>query len=448
MNSFDKVIWSEGMFLRPQHFQQQERYLERQLVARSQQADHYFWGFSELQLDTEGFAQGRVGLTRAKGFFKDGTSFVVDESTPSVSLAVPQAVSNELVGVAIPTRQASRQQVAFEEGEDLLARYAVTEQEIVDTSDTTLGAVNLQLGRLQIRLLLASQVDANYEFLPIARIKGRDSKNALVIDTAYIPPTLNFIEVKNNLLSFLVTAVDLLNEQVKRLSRRLSASAIQNGSSSLTQMMMLSVINRYHAYFHHLLSSNYHHPEGFFCNLQMLLNEMAVFLSEQRAMEQFAHYDHDDLQASFAPLMGQLNAALNIVLDDPYEVIEFVDKGHGLRVAQLTDLNLIKQAEFILGVKADMPMDSLRKHFPAQAKFGPVERIRDLVHLQLPGVNVQSVEQIPPQLPYHSGYVYFAFQQSGDLWQQFARSGVLALHLAGEFPGLEMEFWAVRNKNR
>ncbi|MDK6203884.1 type VI secretion system baseplate subunit TssK, partial [Oligella urethralis] len=49
---------------------------------------------------------------------------------------------------------------------------------------------------------------------------------------------------------------------------------------------------------------------------------------------------------------------------------------------------------------------------------------------------------------YHSGYVYFAFQQSGDLWQQFARSGVLALHLAGEFPGLEMEFWAVRNKNR
>ncbi|MDK7178478.1 type VI secretion system baseplate subunit TssK, partial [Micrococcus luteus] len=104
------------------------------------QADHYFWGFSELQLDTEGFAQGRVGLTRAKGFFKDGTSFVVDESTPSVSLAVPQAVSNELVGVAIPTRQASRQQVAFEEGEDLLARYAVTEQEIVDTTDTTLGA--------------------------------------------------------------------------------------------------------------------------------------------------------------------------------------------------------------------------------------------------------------------------------------------------------------------
>lgn len=448
MNSFDKVIWSEGMFLRPQHFQQQERYLERQLVDRSQRADHYFWGFSELQLDTSAFSQGRFALKQAKGFFKDGTSFVMDESTPLESLEIPAGINSELVGLAVPTRQASRQQVAYEEGEDLLARYSVTEQEVLDTTDTTLGSVSLQLGRLQIRLMLESQVDANYEFLPIARIKGWDSKNALVLDTAYIPPTLNFLAVRNDLFNFVVATVDLLNEQVKRLARRLSVSAAHSGSSSMTQMMMLNVINRYHAYFHHLRTSNYHHPETFFCYLQMLLNEMAVFLSKSRAMDKFESYNHDDLQASFAPLMAQLNGALNIVLDEPYEVIELVDKGHGLRVAQLNDLNLIKQADFILGVEADMPMDSLRKHFPTQAKFGPVERIRDLVHLQLPGVSLQSIDQIPPQLPYHSGYVYFALEQSGDLWQQFAKSGVLALHLAGEFPGLKMEFWAVRNKNR
>lgn len=135
-------------------------------------------------------------------------------------------------------------------------------------------------------------------------------------------------------------------------------------------------------------------------------------------MDKFESYNHDYLQASFAPLMAQLNDALNIVLDEPYEVIELVDKDHGLRVAQLNDLNLIKQADFILVVEADMPMDSLRKHFPTQAKFGPVERIRDLVHLQLPGLILQGIDQIPPQLPYHSGYVYFALEQSGNLWQQ------------------------------
>jgi len=28
MSGERKVVWTEGMFLRPQHFQQQERYLE------------------------------------------------------------------------------------------------------------------------------------------------------------------------------------------------------------------------------------------------------------------------------------------------------------------------------------------------------------------------------------------------------------------------------------
>lgn len=448
MNSFDKVIWSEGMFLRPQHFQQQERHLEDLLLARSLSPIHYFWGFSELQLESTALSQGRFALKRAKGVFKDGTTFAIGEDHPLQELHIPADVNGEMVGLAIPTRHASIQQVTYEEGEDLLARYAVNEQDVMDTTDTSLGSVNLQLGRLKIRLMLQSEVDGNYEFLPIARIKGWDSKNAVVLDDAYIPATLNFIEVRGLLFDYLVKTVDLLAEQVKRLARRLSASAVQLGSSSLTQMMMLTVINRHHAFFHHVRTSNYHHPETFFCQLQILLNEMAVYISDNRALTKFENYKHDDLQACFEPLMDQLAGALNIILEDPYVVIDLVDKGHGIKVAQVTDLNLIKQADFILGVEADMSMENLRKRFPSQAKFGPVERIRDLVHLQLPGVNLQSLDQIPPQLPYHSGYVYFSLEQSGDLWQQFAKSGALALHLAGEFPGLGMEFWAVRNKNR
>ena len=31
-----------------------------------------------------------------------------------------------------------------------------------------------------------------------------------------------------------------------------------------------------------------------------------------------------------------------------------------------------------------------------------------------------------------------------ELWQQLNQSGGLAMHISGEFPGLELEFWAVR----
>ena len=35
MSDKNRVVWSEGLFLRPQHFQQQERYLEACLQGRA-----------------------------------------------------------------------------------------------------------------------------------------------------------------------------------------------------------------------------------------------------------------------------------------------------------------------------------------------------------------------------------------------------------------------------
>jgi len=43
-----KVIWSEGMFLQPQHLQQHDRYLQRQLETRAAGLHPYSWGFTAL----------------------------------------------------------------------------------------------------------------------------------------------------------------------------------------------------------------------------------------------------------------------------------------------------------------------------------------------------------------------------------------------------------------
>jgi type VI secretion system protein ImpJ len=105
---------------------------------------------------------------------------------------------------------------------------------------------------------------------------------------------------------------------------------------------------------------------------------------------------------------------------------------------------LLRDAALLLAVHADVPAELLRARFPAQAKLGPVERIHDLVHLQLPGIALRQVLSVPRQLPYHAGYVYFELEKTGEMWKQMASSSGIALHLAGEFPGLELEFWAVR----
>jgi type VI secretion system protein ImpJ len=50
----------------------------------------------------------------------------------------------------------------------------------------------------------------------------------------------------------------------------------------------------------------------------------------------------------------------------------------------------------------------------------------------------------PRQLPFHAGYYYFELDRGSDLWKQLEHNGSMAMHIAGEFPGLELEFWAIR----
>jgi hypothetical protein len=51
MPSASKVVWSEGMLLRTQHFQQQDRWVERLVGGTLAGAVGHGWGISELALD-------------------------------------------------------------------------------------------------------------------------------------------------------------------------------------------------------------------------------------------------------------------------------------------------------------------------------------------------------------------------------------------------------------
>jgi type VI secretion system protein ImpJ len=79
-----------------------------------------------------------------------------------------------------------------------------------------------------------------------------------------------------------------------------------------------------------------------------------------------------------------------------------------------------------------------------QTKIGPVEKIKDLVNLQLPGIALRALPVAPRQIPYHSGSAYFGLDQSAELWGQLRLSGGVAVHVSGSFPNLAMELWAVR----
>ena len=73
----DKVVWSEGMLLQPQHLQQHDRYWQSQLENRVAALRPYSWGFASLTIDEHQLALGKLALQSCTAVLPDGTPFTL-----------------------------------------------------------------------------------------------------------------------------------------------------------------------------------------------------------------------------------------------------------------------------------------------------------------------------------------------------------------------------------
>lgn len=437
-----KVIWSEGMFLQPQHFQQHERYLERLIEARSRPARSHGWGFLSVQVDQAALAMGKVVLAAGSGLFPDGTPFDFPSThTAPAPLNIPASARDQLVMLAIPMRRKGCSESDGGPGaEGNLARYNVTELEVTD--NTSNNSAPIQVGQMRLSLLLESEKTDAYACLGVLRLTERRADNQLLLDKHYIPPSL---AIRDNtvLAGYCDEIHGLLHQRGEELAAQLSQPG-RGGVAEVADFMLLQAVNRHQPVFAHYCRTALLHPEELFVGMLALAGDLATFSRESRRPASLPVYQHDSLEQTFAPLMAELRSALSMVLHRSALPIELQDKKYGVRLAQLPDRELLKSAGFVLAVNAQMPSETLRARFPSQVKIGPVERIRDLVNLALPGIPLHSMPVAPRQIPYHAGFNYFEVERGGELWDQLERSGGLAMHIAGEFPGLELEFWAIK----
>jgi len=443
MSAYNKVLWSEGLFLRPQHFQQQTRYFERSLETRCAALRAHSWGCVELDIERDLLAIGKFGLRRASGVFPDGTAFRMPDDEPlPPALDIGSTVRDETVFLALPVRQPSSFEVDRAATQNNIVRHSIREFEIRDTTSDAGGTALLEVAPLRARLMLSHEPLEGYARVPIAQITERRADQRVVLNDAFIPTVLD-ARMAQVLATFLVELQGLLHQRGEALAGRVSATG-RGGTAEIADFLMLQAINRYEPLATHLVSGGVLHPEDFYRLCVSMAGELATFTSTSKRPVALPPYLHEQLRESFEPVMAALRVAFGTVLDQSAIAIPIEPKKYGLSLAVVADRTLYKSAVFILAVRADMPSEELRQRFPAQLKIAPAEKIRDHVNLGLPGIALHAVPVAPRQIPYHAGFVYFELDQSSELWGQLANSGGIGMHVAGEFPGLKMELWAIR----
>ena len=442
--SRSKVVWSEGMFLRPQHFQQFERYVESYIEQRCVGLQGAYWGFTGIEVDPAALALGKIVVSMAQGVLPDGTPFLLtspDELPPALDF--PADAKDETVLLALPIRRPGAEETLFEEMPVSLARYRVFARDIADTNSVALGAASVQLARPRLFLVLASALGDDWQALGVVRVKERRADHQLALEPHYIPPML--VASRHAVLAGYIGEVHgLLEQRGDALAQRISRPG-RGGVAEVADFLLLALVNRALADTSHAQALGHVHPERLFEQWLRLAFDLATYTTETRRPRVRPSYSHDDLQASFGPLVAELRRALSTVLEQNAVAIELEERAQRVWVAKAIAPELLRHAGFVLAVHADLPADTVRARFPAQVKIGPAERLGELVHLHLPGIALRALPVAPRQIPYHAGCHYFELDTDGELWKQLDNSSGLALHVAGDLPGLTMACWAIRN---
>lgn len=440
----NKVVWGEGLFLQPQHLQQQERYVERLIRTSTGGLAPFAYGLTRLEIDTDMLALGKFAIRSAAGIFPDGTPFSIpDDVDHPAPIDLPETLKNTAIFLMLPARQPGAIETAPADRTETAARYAVGEHEAIDTNAGYQSTATVPVGKLRLRFAHAHENRAGFTTLGLASVIEVRADRSVVIDEGYIPPIL-FCGVSSLLNGFVTNLQGLINHRAEALAGR-TAEATNRGAGDIGDYLLLQTCNRYEPLVTHFAAaSNQLHPETLYRTLLSLAGELATFTETRKRPPVFPPYRHDELTATFRPVIAALRQSLSAVLEQTAIPIPLQERRAGIRVGPITDRSLVTDATWVLVVKAQMPPETLRRGFPNQTKIGPVEQIVELINVALPGIPITALQVVPRQLPYYAGRCYFELDRSSPYWIALAKSGGIAIHVAGDIPGLEIECWAIR----
>ena len=177
MKQLSKVVWFEGMYLGPHHFQVQSQSFED--LVNFSTASLWFapYGVVSCKLDADALKNGIVSLIHARGLFPDGLAFQMPDADPlPAPLDISQLFSptreSLLVLLAVPERRLGGPNCALDsEPAQSELRYKAETRKLPD-ENTGRDEKEIQLGRKNIRFAVETQDTSGLVTLPIKLMRS------------------------------------------------------------------------------------------------------------------------------------------------------------------------------------------------------------------------------------------------------------------------------------
>ncbi|MGH0034579.1 MAG: type VI secretion system baseplate subunit TssK [Myxococcota bacterium] len=420
------VAWTEGMFLRPQHFQHHDLYLEERLRHHIQTLDPFHWGVHELVVNEEALSDHRFEVLRLEAVLPGGAvvrypgncTIETREFDPSI----------ERLDVHLGLRLMSNADAnAGSDGDgNREVRYRVRQENLPDLNRGGFEAP-VEVQQQNLRLFFGGEEEnlEVHDSIKLARLVATgEIKAPFALAPRYCPPLLA-VQSSQALTEEVAQIVAQIAAKVRVVAGRTSTISI----ADLPRMWMRYTLARMTPVLRHLLSTGETRPFDLYTALVETAGSLAAFNMMEPA--ELPEYKHDDLFGCFGELIEFLDGQLTEAVPDRFKevTLEYDSAQHFYVTTELNTDDVDPRNLFFLGVKADLEAAELAKRVVDEGKAGSVGNVKIAMRMNIAGLPIEHLAAAPTEIAARAGYQYFTLDPHGPKWSKVREDFSLALSI-------------------
>ena len=441
-----KVLWGEGMFLRPQHFQRFNADLELQVldVRRTQQP--YFFGLDKIEFDEHALQQGVLKLLSLSAVFQDGARVELPQQGPLPPIRdlkqVPVQESGTTLYVCLPSFNLHGSNAANETTDSAShARFVTCSESSVDWFTR---AVEAPVTGLHFNIRLMTEQENRDGMLVIAAARIHKMGTAWKLDPAFMPTAIS-VEANVSLKRKLHTLLGMLQQKSASLSaqhRQRTEAVSEFGTNDIASFWLLHSVNRLYPAIRHLSSIDTTHPEALYRVLAAAAGELLTF-SQQHDVSEIPLYHHESPLKTFEPLFTLIHRMIDTVIGERYVVLPLNNPKNSFFVAHILDERMLDEMDFYLSVQSERPAREISDIVPVRLKIGSPDDVELIVNSALSGVSLLATQQVPAGIPVRVSNQYFALDPKSPLYAKMLTSRSICIYVPQPLSDLKIELIGV-----
>ena len=440
-----KVLWGEGLLLRPQHFQRQDQYHEHCLHKGIRAVHPYAWGVDKLDIDRDALGNSVLRILALSLRFQDGQLVEApgpDALPETVDLSQLQAAQSVTYYAAVPGLKPFAGNFVQPGLTDNTARFMQVNEE---TPDLYTQASPVQLAYLKTTVRLVSEFEPRdaYVHFPLLRLR-RAATGDFELDTGFVPPALS-IGASPVLFLQLRRLLDALQAKVGALyghQREPSRNVVEFRSGDMSSFWLLHTASSAYAALTHHFHHPALHPERLFAQLLDVAGGLMTF-SKSWTLGDLPSYQHADPGPAFAKLTTIIRELLDTVISSKYFAIALNETRPCYHLGMLDSGKIDENTTFYIAVSADIPALELVDVAPVRFKVGAPDDVEKCVLSALPGVRLQHAPQVPAAIPVRPDTCYFVLESKGAMVERMLKAQSISIYVPAGMKELKLELLAV-----